>query len=299
MNSFGKIGSAPSNTMRPSIDVIIPLYNGAAFIATAIESVIAQTYSPTHIIIINDGSTDKGPEIATSYQTKTSIPLVIINQENKGLSAARNTGINTATSEYIAFLDADDVWIPEKLQKQIGVFNKSDISNLGLVYCLYNIINAQGQIDPHGFVVPLDTSIRGAVFSKLLKGNKILSSGSGVLIKRTVFETVGQFNETLRFGEDWDMWLRIAEQYGVDYSDTVLVHIRRHGQNMTTSKKRVFQGEIAFYRVWLRYMINHNRRVPLRWKLKIIYKILTLFPPVSLIKQALPVLFVPRNTFGK
>lgn len=287
------------NSMNPSIDVIIPLYNGAAFIGAALESVITQTYTPTHIIIVNDGSTDTGPAVAASYKTKTTIPITIIDQENKGLSAARNTGIRASTSDYIAFLDADDTWLPKKLEKQLEVSSKSDRSKLGLVYCLYDIIDSKGIVDPHGFVVRLDRSVRGTVFAKLLSSNKILSSGSGVLIKRTVFATVGLFNETLRFGEDWDMWLRIAEQYEIDYSDTLLVHIRRHGQNMTASKQIVFQGEIAFYRAWLPYLIEHNLQVPLRWRIKIVYKIITLFPPLHLIKQALPVLFVPRNTFGK
>lgn len=285
--------------MKPAIDVIIPLYNGELFIAQALESVLSQTLPPARIIVVNDGSTDKGPEIVYSYQNKGSTPIEIITQENKGLSAARNTGITHATGDYIAFLDADDVWLPEKLQQQMYVLTNSNLSDLALVYCKYAIINTKGALDPDGFVVPLNTTMRGMVFNKLLSGNKILSSGSGVLIKRSVFDIVGRFNETLRFGEDWDMWLRIAEKYEVDYAEKVLVHIRRHGDNMTASKHKVFQGEITFYRTWLPYLSTHKISVPLRWKIKILYKIVTLLPSWSLIKQALPVLFVPRNPFRK
>ncbi|MDB5255057.1 MAG: glycosyl transferase family 2 [Candidatus Nomurabacteria bacterium] len=279
--------------MNNNVDVVIPVYNGAQFIVAALESVVRQTLRPQQIIVIDDGSTDNTNAIVSAYAAQSSIPVRIVTKENAGLSSARNAGIRESTADYIAFLDADDLWTPTKLAQQLQLFEHTSFSRLGLVYCDYDVINTVGNPDMESHKTKLDTSIRGKVFLALLKGNKILSSGSGVLIKREVFTTIGTFDETLRYAEDWDMWLRIAKEYEVDVVPEVLVHIRRHDDNMTADNKNVFVGETTFYKKWIPILKKEKCPVPLKWSLKTLYRILMRLPKTDLIKQSLPVLLVP------
>ena len=129
------------------IDIVIPAYNGEEFIESAIISVMRQTVSPAKLIVVNDGSTDgtatKVKQIF-SQQSHLPIRLVLCEQENRGLSAARNAGIRESDSEFIAFLDADDEWLPNKLEKQYQVFNESEFKNLGVVFCNFELIDIYG-----------------------------------------------------------------------------------------------------------------------------------------------------------
>lgn len=277
------------STPPPSIDIIIPLYNGEAFIGAALKSVLNQTLLPAKIIVVDDGSTDNGAKLVKEFIAQSLVEILFIPKINNGVSSARNTGIKASTSDYIAFLDADDIWVPEKLSEQIAIFNTTCFNKVGLVYCKYNLINTDGSPNTTDYIVPLDKKIKGSVFKKLLEGNKILSSGSGVLIKRSVFDTVGVFDETLIHGEDWDMWLRIAEQYDVDYSDKVLVHIRRHDNNITHDPQNVFLGELAFINHWAKRLGSPNH-IPRYWIDKISFTILRQSPKshyIELVKNNL------------
>lgn len=266
-----------NESKNPTIDAIIPVYNGQDFILKALKSVANQTCPPHEIIVINDGSTDATESIVTAFASASSIPVRLITKENGGLSSARNAGIAVSKSSYIAFLDADDIWAPTKLELQFNVFAKNVQKNIGLVYCKYDVIKKDGSYDPHATIVPLDTKVRRDAFTSLLVANKVLSSGSGVLIKREVFQSVGNFDETLRFGEDWDMWLRIAQEYALDYTNHILVHIRRHDNNMTSTEAVVFKGELAFYNKWVP-LIQNKYPIPLFWKDKIAGRIIRRFP---------------------
>lgn len=257
------------------IDVIIPVYNGANFIIEAIESVVNQTLPPHKIIVVDDGSTDNTYATVYLYSKTSKIEINIVKKENGGLSSARNAGISASTADFIAFLDADDVWFKEKLEKQMRVFTSSNFKNLGLVYCKYDLIKIDGQKDSKNYIVPLDKKIKGSVFNKILESNKILASGSGVLIKRGVFNTVGNFDETLNFCEDWDMWIRITEKFEIDYSNEILVSIRRHGKNMSHNLLNVFIGEIQFYNKWVP-KIKGQYPIPFEWSDRIIFRIIKL-----------------------
>ncbi len=277
--------------LHKKIDIIIPVYNGEDFIEEALSSVIKQTYKPENVFVINDGSTDKTKEIVEKYAHTSPISITLIQKENGGLSSARNRGIKESTAEYIAFLDADDVWESTKLEEQMHVFENTEYPTLGLVYCGYDIINTHGIHDTDEYVVPLDTTYRGMVFEKVLSANKILSSGSGVLIKKEVFDTVGLFDETLRFGEDWDMWIRIAEKYAIDYTPQKLVHIRRHEESMTTNKPfQVFKGQIILYTKWI-HLLQNKYAIPRAWTRTITLKTILRFPRtdfISYLKKEVP-----------
>lgn len=264
------------------IDVIIPAYNSARFILGALNSVIAQTYQPKQIIVVDDGSTDTTSAIVSAYAKNCIIPILLIKKNNAGLSAARNTGIENSTSPFIAFLDADDMWEKTKLEKQIAVYSAKTFTNLGLVYCRYLLIDENNKPLSTTNIPPLDKELRGSVYTKLFANNTILSSGSGVLLRREVFEVVGKFDTTLKFGEDWDMWLRIAEKYNIDYVDTNLVYIRKHTGNMSGNPDAAFRGEIAFFNKWAPQM-QHYGVLPNEWADRIAARILKRLPKTDFI----------------
>ncbi|MCT7995763.1 glycosyltransferase family 2 protein [Laspinema olomoucense] len=206
----------------PKVSVIIPAYNSMTYLPETLQSLLAQTYSDFEAIIINDGSTDHTQEWV-SQQTDPRIKL--ISQVNKGLSGARNTGIEAATGEYLAFLDADDLWHPTKLQKQVECLDNNP--DVGLVYSWVALINEHGI--PTGRL--FKNSQEGNVWEHLILQN-IVESGSGAMVRRQCFETCGVFDVNLRsFVEDWDMWLRIALHYPFKAISEPLVYYRQHSQS--------------------------------------------------------------------
>jgi glycosyltransferase involved in cell wall biosynthesis len=233
----------------PQIDVVIPAYNEERFIVQAIRSVDEQTCKPSQIIIVNDGSTDKTEELILSMNNII-VPLVYVKKENGGLSSARNAGIRHSTADFVAFLDADDEWERDKLKEQVAVFLGNQDERLGVVYCNYRIIDIAGNYNDDCVTFQLDHGVRGHVFEALLSGNKIASSGSGVLIRRECFDKVGLFDENLSAAEDWDMWLRLSVHYDFDYVDKALVKIRRHDQNMQSNIVHVFENELRIFSKW-------------------------------------------------
>lgn len=259
------------------IDVIIPTYNTAVFIEEAIASVQAQTYRPEQIIVVDDGSTDHTESVIAKLKPHSNIPIVYLKKENNGPNSARNVGLAHATAPLVAFLDADDRWEPDKLQQQVKFFQEDKDATLGLVYGNYKIIDTTGTDRPDVPTVPFDPRVRGYAFVALLPGNLILGSASNVVIRRSVFDVVGTFDETLRVGEDWDMWLRIAEVFRIDYVDNVLVAIRRHESNQTNNVAKLIKGDSAFIEKWIP-KIAGNYRIPRIWGDRIIFNVIRGLP---------------------
>lgn len=202
------------------ISVIIPTYNRAQLIREAVESVIGQDFSDWELLIIDDGSTDNTREIVGKYGKS----VKYVHQENAGPSAARNRGMSCAGGKYIAFLDADDVWLPEKLAIQNKLMENS--RSAGIVATGY-------------YVCDRDLNVRETVIRKrkkvrrrdLLVKNTILTSS--VLGRRECILEGGLFNERYRFGEDWDMWLRIASRFEIAYVQEPLCKYRVHSDSIT------------------------------------------------------------------
>jgi glycosyltransferase involved in cell wall biosynthesis len=187
---------------RPAVTVIIPTFNRAAIVGRAIRSVLAQTFEDWELIVVDDGSTD-GTEQAVKSFSDDRIKYVR-HERNRGGAAARNTGIRCARGEYVAFLDSDDEWPPEKLEKELEVFRKSDPS-VGFVY------TGAITLDESGKVLKKHVPTRsGWVYEPLLARNRI-GSCSRVLIKKQAVEQVAGFDETLVSHQDWDLWLRLAK----------------------------------------------------------------------------------------
>jgi glycosyltransferase involved in cell wall biosynthesis len=153
-----------------------------------------------------------------------------IYQNNRGPAGARNRGIEEASGELIAFLDSDDLWLPDKLRKQISVIDRS--SNVGAVYCNFRSVDAQGSLIPGCF----DRTAPGDLLcEKLMYANVVSGSDSSVLVRRSCLSDTGLFDETIPVGEDQDLWRRLALKYCFEYIDEVLVLIRRHDGNLQNS----------------------------------------------------------------
>ena len=215
----------------PKVSVIIPAYNCGNLIERTILSVCNQTFKDWELIIVDDGSTDKTKEVVLSFQKKDS-RIKYFFQNNSGAPAKpKNVGILNATGKYIAFLDHDDEWVPKKLEKQIGVFEKTENQNLGLVVSGAMIVS---EIDNSKKEYKI-SNISNHILA-LLERNFIFCS-SGVMTKREVFSNVGLFDENFRFGDDWDMWVRISKNFDFDFICEPLYYFYRHPMTMTSKTK--------------------------------------------------------------
>ncbi len=208
----------------PKVSVIIPTYNHAQFVAQAIESALAQTLAPVEVIVVDDGSTDETAQVLAHYGER----IRVVRQQNGGVAAARNAGAALAVGEYLAFLDADDTWLPRKLEKQLARFQAEP--NLGLVHC------GMVEFNPAGVLMHehLDGD-EGWIAEKLLLFNGrsvVVGIGSTSLVPRAVFEEVGGFDPRLSTSADWDLACRITLRYRVGFVPELLLYYRLHGANM-------------------------------------------------------------------
>jgi len=203
-----------------TVSVIIPTYNYARYVAEAIDSALGQTYAPLEVIVVDDASTDDTPRVLAAYGDR----IRAIRQPNGGAGAARNTGIAAARGEYVAFLDADDVWLPAKLQLQMALF-KAD-PTLGLVHCGSEAIDGQGKT----LEVFLDGK-EGFVALEMLRLDRevIQLPGSCIVVPRRVAEELGGFDARLPPSEDWDFCFRVSMRYRVGYVRKPLFRYRLHG----------------------------------------------------------------------
>jgi glycosyltransferase involved in cell wall biosynthesis len=209
-----------SENKVPKVSVVIPAYNAMKYLPETVDSVFKQTYHNFEVLIINDGSTDNTDHWASQLSQKE--PKVkLISQPNQGVQKARNRGIKEARGEYIAFLDADDLWEPTKLQKQVDALDRNLAA--GLCYTWTALADEQGKAT--GRVIA--SRAEGNVWQQLTEIN-FVCCGSTPLIRRSCFDTTGLFAEDLRFSEDWDMWLRIALKYPFVVIKEPLIRYRQH-----------------------------------------------------------------------
>jgi glycosyltransferase involved in cell wall biosynthesis len=203
---------------KQSVTVVIPSFNYARFVREAVDSALAQTVQPLEIIVIDDGSTDNTSEVMTAYTSNLCVRY--LHQENHGLSAARNAGIRAARGEFIALLDADDRWKPEKLSRQLAEFKDEQV---GLVYCGREVFDEHGTRDLN----PADESKCERALELLTIST--LFCPSSVIVRRRCFTEQGGFDESLRKVEDREMWIRLAKHWRFRCVSECLVEWRRHG----------------------------------------------------------------------
>jgi glycosyltransferase involved in cell wall biosynthesis len=221
----------------PKVSVVIPSYNSARFVGEAIESVLAQTYVDLEIIVVDDGSTDDTHDVVARF---TDPRVRYVYQDNRERSAARNTGIRAAQGEYVAFLDADDLWRAEKLARQVGLLDAHP--EVGLVYCGALLMENDRVFDEE------TCSYRGWVLRPLLLvGNIVAGSLSSAMVRRGCFDRAGLFDETFSACEDWDMWVRIALHYPLDFVPMPLVKCRVHSSNSQKQARMMVPGTERFF----------------------------------------------------
>lgn len=228
--------------MRSSVkvSVVISTFNRCDKLRRAIDSVLAQSFKDIEIIVVDNASTDQTTQMIKEI-TDERIQYVR-HSSNLGGPAARNTGIRMARADLVAFLDDDDEFKPEKLEKQVRKMQESE-ARVGLIYAGAEIFDEkQGRVT---LVNP--PRYKGNVYERLLLST-ILSSVSSVLVKKECLNKVGAFDETLTSCQDWDMWLRIAKEYEFDYVDETLVRINMHGEQISTNYAALIPGRTRMVR---------------------------------------------------
>lgn len=209
-------------SLSPTVSVIIPTYNYGSFIGEAIESVLAQTFPVSEIIVVDDGSSDNTEEVVGKFGNK----VKYIKQKNGGVGLARNTGVKHSTGEFIAFLDADDIWLPHKLERQIQLVQNDE--EIGLVTTGLREFDASGKT-----VGEYQNGQNGWCAENILLSEPVVGPPSTFLLKRGVFEKVNGFDETkdMHPAEDWEFCYRVAREFKLAYLPELLVEYRYHGNN--------------------------------------------------------------------
>lgn len=210
------------------VSVIIPTYNREKLIIETISSVQSQTYSNIEILVIDDGSSDNTNQVLSSFIKSRHVKYIF--QENKGLSAARNEGIRQSTGEFVAFLDSDDLFLPDKIKSQVKFFNS--YPDISIVHCDFE------KFDDVGNLGIRDTSyFQESIYPNILWHWKMLMATSCVMLRRTILDHLGGFDENLSWAEDLDLWARFARYYMYGHIPHVLVKIRVHEEEMSFDKR--------------------------------------------------------------
>lgn len=221
------------------ISVIIPTYNREYLVSQAIQSVLTQTYRDFELIVVDDASDDNTEAVVNNFND--SRIRYIKHEKNAGVSAARNTGIIAARGEYIAFLDSDDKWLPEKLEKQLRLFKQSP-PEVGVIYTWWRVINNRTQVESIR-----SPKYRGFLLQNLLYNN-LVGTPSTVIAKREAFDKGVTFDINLRCCEDWDVWLQLAQHYDFDFVSEPLVEYRDHNEDRrgSVNSNLILEGYLKF-----------------------------------------------------
>lgn len=229
------------------VSVVVPTHNRSELLLNALESISIQTFRPIEIVVVDDGSTDGILDIICEWAAKNETPEAFlvrcVKQTNQGPNAARNRGIRESRGEFIAFLDSDDRWLPEKLKKQISVL-KSD-ADIGGVYCgLSNIDLITGEkfpSEPRSYP-------QGNLLQKLLI-HDITEATSCWIVRKNCFMEVGAFDIELPARQDWDMWIRLSAQYRIGCVPEVLVEMGNHpGERVRSKAEREISAHKTIFR---------------------------------------------------
>jgi glycosyltransferase involved in cell wall biosynthesis len=221
----------------PKVSVIIPTRNRAALLRQAIASVLRQSFRDFEIVIIDDASNDDTPAAAAE---RADVRIRYFRHAcNRGEGASRNAGIAHSAGDYIAFLDDDDVWLPEKLDAQVRLLDQCP-AKVGGVYCGYDRIDmASGAT-----IATILPERRGAIYAELREQNWV-GSPSTVILRRECFDKAGLFDEQLKFGADYDMWIRISRFYHFECVNKALVRYAVHGDRLSADSQTILIGKEA------------------------------------------------------
>jgi len=239
---------------RPTVVAVIPLYNGARYIAETIESVLAQTIRPDEIIVVNDGSNDDGPAIAEKFEPRG---VAVLHKENGGQGSARNHGVTNSTADIICFLDQDDLWYPNHVEVLLDAYTKALKSDqgreLGWTYGNLDEIDEQGLFVSERFLDDLGSTHPKTSLEDCLSQDMFVLPGAS-LVARSAFDAAGGFDENFRGYEDDDLFLRIFRMgYRNVYVDEPVTQWRIYGGStsysptMAASRVRYFHKLVDEY----------------------------------------------------
>ena len=224
---------------EPLVSVVIPAYNAAAFVRVAVDSVLAQTWPAREIIVVNDGSTDDTATVLAEYGEA----IRVVSQPNGGLPTARNSGILAARGELVAFLDADDRWLPDKLTLQVELMQSRP--EVGFCSTVTRVESPDGAHTGTWGCPRIQGNLLRTLF---LHNGAIPGSGSGVLARKHLLEQIGLFDPQLRSLEDIDMWMRLAAVTTYACIDAPLTVIVKHPQSMSRNLEVMRNAAITVMR---------------------------------------------------
>lgn len=227
------------NDTQPKVSVIIPTYNREKFIGAAIKSVLDQTYKDFEIIVIDDGSTDGTADVVKEFNSEK---IRYIYQSNQGRSRARNHALELAQGRYIAFLDSDDMYLPEKLGMQVDFMDRRP--DCGMVYTSAYCIDENGNSLPHVY----EAKVSGWIYKDIAFFVPVTITLPTVMARHEVFEAVGGFDENMERFEDTDMWRRISKTFQIGAMGTFTCLLRTHIENslITQNPERILAA-VEYY----------------------------------------------------
>ncbi len=233
------------------VSVVIASYNRANFVFDAIRSAQQQTLDDIEIIVVDDGSTDSTQQVLDNFGDS----INVIYQSNQGRSAARNRGVNAARGDYIAFLDSDDIWIHDKLDKQLALLVKEQ--NVGVVHTFSDVV------DENGILIRKESDQRAKLYHRSIKAGYSYESLSRncimflstVMVRRNCWGRVGPMDTDIPAFEDWDWYLRASRETEIATIPEVLVHFRLHSKN--TDQEEFFHGRVSTCNKHLHWLDQH------------------------------------------
>jgi glycosyltransferase involved in cell wall biosynthesis len=253
---------------QPLVSVVIPVYNAEKHIRSTLDSVFAQTYTNLEIITVDDDSPDGSAEVIKSFGDR----IKYIHQENRGPAAARNTGIRAAKGEYIAFIDADDQWMPEKTHLQIAFFSRCPKSTALVHTDNHDLLNDALTENPSKNLP--EYMEQPESFDRLFQRNFIATSS--VMCRTSALSEIGLFDESpgLFAVEDYDLWLRIASRYDLGFIATPLLQYRIHQGGISRNIDRSYTNERNILEKWKsgKLTLPQNATVSLRARYRKLYQ---------------------------
>lgn len=234
---------------NPRVSVIIATYNMGQFLAEAIQSILNQTFQDLEVIVVDDGSTDNTQVCLERFRTDTRV--IIVTQRNLGQPRAKNVGIERARGSYIAFCDADDYWLPQKLELQLPRFNHCQ--DIGVVY------SPATALFPDGSRAELQGPkyMRGDVLHTMFVRN-IVPFGTAV-VRRECIDQLGAFDESFQMGIDWDLWLRISTRWKFDYVEEATYIYRIWDGQMSKNWRGRYDCALA---IMEKFLAQYPNRLP-------------------------------------
>ncbi len=225
------------------VSVVIATYNMGRYLPQAVQSVLCQTYANVEVQIVDDGSSDDTAQVVRRWEVDARVR--VHRQTNGGQAQARNRGVALTRGRYVAFLDADDEWLPQKLTRQMPLFAAPQI---GVVYSDYECMDGEGR----GLPKPPTHMYRGRVSAALLIDNFV--SFQTAVVRRECLERLGAFDESVRMGDDYDLWLRLSAHYEFDFVSEPTVRYRIWSGQMSKNYRRRYESAMRT----MQRFLEHN-----------------------------------------